>query len=200
MRSVIPMRAAKFGYILVSIALCLSGGLLLVRTDFSVSFIGQAVGIGMLVFGGVKLLGYFSRDLFRLAFQYDLAFGLLLVALGGLALVRPEKVLTTICVLIGCTVLADGLFKVQISIDAKRFGIRKWWLILAVAITTGAAGLTLAIRPAESTALLVSLLGLSLLADGTLSLITVLSTVKIIQHQYPDSVDLEFISANDDYP
>ncbi|MEY8402625.1 hypothetical protein AALA54_04720 [Oscillospiraceae bacterium 44-34] len=32
--------------------------------------------------------------------------------------------LTTICVLIGCTVLADGLFKIQISIDAKRFGIR----------------------------------------------------------------------------
>lgn len=191
MRSVIPMRAAKIGYIFVSIALCLFGGMLLVRTDLSVSFIGRAAGIGMLIFGCIKVLGYFSRDLFRLAFQYDLAFGLLLIALGCLALLRPERVLTTICVLMGCTVLADGLFKIQISIDAKRFGIRKWWLILAVAITTGITGLALTIRPAESTRFLTALLGLALLADGLLSLVTVLSTVKIIHHQYPDTVDRE---------
>lgn len=191
MRSVVPMRTAKTGYILASAALCVFGGLLLFRTDLSVSFIGRATGIGMTVFGVVKLMGYFSRDLFRLAFQYDLAFGLLLIALGCLALFRPEGVLTTLCAVMGCVVLADGLFKIQISIDAKRFGIRMWWLILAVAVTAGAAGLILTLRPAESTRLLVRLLGLALFADGVLSLITVLSTVKIIRHQYPDTADGE---------
>lgn len=189
MRSVIPMRAAKIGYILVSAALCIFGGALLIRTDFSVLFLGRIIGIGMLVFGGVKLLGYFSRDLFRLAFQYDLAFGLLLIVLGCLALARPERVLTSLCAAMGCVVLADGLFKVQISIDAKRFGIRKWWLILAVAVAAGIAGLILTVHPVESAYFLTSLLGLSLLADGILSLITVLSTVKIVPHQYPDAMD-----------
>ena len=35
--------------------------------------IGELLGIGMIVFGAVKVAGYLSRDLFRLAFQYDLA-------------------------------------------------------------------------------------------------------------------------------
>ena len=35
-------------------------------------------------------------------------------------------------------------------------------------------------------------LGLSLLADGIMNLITVLLTVKIIHHQYPDVIDAEF--------
>ena len=38
---------------------------------------------------------------------------------------------------------ADALLKIQISIDSKAFGIQKWWLILAVAILTGAAGFLL---------------------------------------------------------
>lgn len=189
MRCVIPMRAAKLGYILVSAALCVFGGLLVLQGEFSTAFIGRAIGVGMLVFGGVKLLGYCSRDLFRLAFQYDLAFGSLLIALGLLALLRPERALTSICGLMGCVVLSDGLFKIQISIDAKRFGIQKWWLILLVAITAGAAGLVLAFRPEESTRFLTGLLGMALMADGALSLITVLSTVKIIGHQYPDRID-----------
>lgn len=186
MRSVIPMRAAKAGYILVSLVLCLFGGRLLILGDLSVPFIGRTAGIGMVVFGGVKLLGYFSRDLFRLAFQYDLAFGLLLIVLGILALLRPGRMLTTLCAFMGCTVLADGLFKVQISMEARRFGIQKWWLILAAAVTTGGVGLALALHPWESARLLTALLGLALLADGLLSLITVLSTVKIIRHQHPD--------------
>lgn len=189
MRSVIPMRAAKIGYILASAALCLFGGMLLFRADLTVALIGRVIGVGMVVFGGVKLLGYFSRDLFRLAFQYDLAFGALLILMGILALARPEQVLATICAILGCLVLTDGLFKIQISIEARRFGIRKWWLILTVALAAGAAGLVLAIRPAESARILTQLLGLALLADGILSLITVLSTVKIIHHQHPDVVE-----------
>lgn len=35
-----------------------------------------------------------------------------------------------ICVILGIAVLSDGLFKMQMSLDAKRFGIREWWLIL----------------------------------------------------------------------
>ena len=38
-----------------------------------------------------------------------------------------------ICVVLGVAVLADGLLKIQIALDSKRFGISKWWLILAVA-------------------------------------------------------------------
>ena len=37
--------------------------------------------------------------------------------------------------------IADGLFKIQIAVDAKRFGIQAWWLILVLAALAGGVGL-----------------------------------------------------------
>ena len=84
MRSENPIRAAKISYIVTSVAFCVLGVLLIVLRNWSVSFIGVVTGIMLIAFGIVKLLGYFSKDLYRLAFQFDLAFGILLIALGGI--------------------------------------------------------------------------------------------------------------------
>ena len=91
MRSVTPMRAAKTGYIIMSVLLCVLGVVLFVWPGVSVAVIGELLGIGMIVFGAVKVAGYLSRDLFRLAFQYDLAFGVLLIALGIVTLTHPGE-------------------------------------------------------------------------------------------------------------
>ena len=86
MRSIAPLRAAKIGYIVMSVLFCLLGLVLLVWPNLSISLIGIAAGIMLIVFGLVKLGGYFTRDLYELAFQHDLAFGLLLIALGVMLL------------------------------------------------------------------------------------------------------------------
>ena len=87
--------------------------------------------------------------------------------------------------------LADGLFKIQISVDSRRFGLRRWWLILALALLTGAAGLLLIFYPSESSVILTILLGISLLAEGILNIGTMLIAVKIIGHQQPDVIESE---------
>ena len=117
MRSVTPMRAAKTGYIIMSVLLCVLGVVLFVWPGVSVAVIGELLGIGMIVFGAVKVAGYLSRDLFRLAFQYDLAFGVLLMALGVVTLTHPGETIGFLCVVYGILVLSDGLFKVQIAVD-----------------------------------------------------------------------------------
>lgn len=186
MRSVTPMRIAKTGYIVLSVLLILAGVVLIVHPSFSISVIGIATGIFMIVFGIFKLVGYFSKDLFRLAFQYDLAFGILLIALGAIVLLKPESVMNFICIAMGISVLADGLFKIQIAADSRQFGIKGWWIILAAAIATGLVGLVLVFRPSGSTQVLTVIFGISMLADGVLNLITVLTAVKIVKHQIPE--------------
>ena len=99
MRSVAPMRTAKIGYIVVSALLIALGAALLIWPEVSAAWIGRLLGIGMIAFGAIKLVGYFSRDLFRLAFQYDLAFGLLLIALGAVTLAHPSDAMSFLCVL-----------------------------------------------------------------------------------------------------
>ena len=197
MRSVLPMKAAKIGYIVLSVLYCVLGILLFAMPDLSLTAIGIILGIGMIVFGIVKIIGYFSKDLFRLAFQYDLAFGGLLIALGIIVLVNPEHLLSFFCIEIGIAVLCDGLFKIQIAIDSKPFGIRTWWLILLFAVITVAAGVLLIIRPAQAARMLTVFLGISVFADGILNLIVAVFTVKIIDHQLSDDND-RYVEIDDD--
>lgn len=192
MRSVIPMKIAKTGYIVMSAVFCAVGLLCVIRPDSSVLTIGRLLGAAMLLFGCIKLVGYFSRDLFRLAFQYDLEFGILLIILGLIVLVKSESVMNFVFIALGVAILADGLFKIQISLDSRRFGIDTWWMVLLFAVLTVFAGLLLVFRPVESARVLTVLLGISLLAEGVLNLCVVISTVKIVRHQRPDTVEIEY--------
>lgn len=188
-RSVIPMQTAKTGYVVISMLLSLLGLVLVFRPKISTVCIGNFAGILLVVFGIIRIIGYYSKDLYRLAFQYDLAFGILLLVLGAVILTKPENLLHFLCVAAGMYVTADSLMKLQTAHDARVFGLRKWWVILAAALLTGAVGVLLMLRPSESTVLLMRLFGSVLLAEGILNLLTVLMTVKIIRNQVPDMID-----------
>ena len=192
MRSVTPMRIAKIGYIVMSVMFCIAGALFIALPDISTTMIGISMGIAMIVFGIVKLVGYFSRDLFRLAFQFDLELGILLLVLGLIVLIRPDDLMTFMCIALGISILTDGLFKVQIALDSKRFGIKSWWVIFALAVVAGTIGVFLIFSSAKSAQFLTVLLGVSILAEGILNLYTVISTVLIIKHQQPDVIEIEY--------
>lgn len=186
MRSVAPMKIAKAGYLAISAALLFLGVLLIAWPGFSVAAVGRCCGVGMLVFGVIKLVGYFSKDLFRLAFENDLASGILMLALGGSLLLHAEASMTFFCTVFGILILTDGLFKVQIAVEAKPFGIRLWWLILLTAVLTALFGALLILRPSESLRLMTVVLGAALIWDGVLNVSTMLTAVKIIWDQHPD--------------
>lgn len=196
-RSMTPMRVAKTGYIVMSAVFCVVGVLFIALPARSAVMIGRVLGAAMIVFGAVKLVGYFSRDLYRLAFQYDLEFGILLIALGVIVLLRTNGVMDFICIAAGVAILADGLFKIQIAIDSRRFGIQDWWLILALALVTGGVGLLLIFRPWESVQVLTVLLGAALLAEGVLNLCVALSAVKIVKNQQPDVIETDYFEVRE---
>ena len=129
------------------------------------------------------MIGFYSKDLYRLAFQYDFKFGILITVLGVLILVKPRSFTSMICVLLGTLVLADALFKIRITIKAKHFGIKQWWLLLIFAAATSVLGGTLVFYFGRK---LNWLLGVTLIAEGILSLSTAVSLVKIIQRQIKD--------------
>ncbi len=191
MRSVVPMRFAKIGYIILSVLFCVAGVLLIALPELSITVMGYCMGIVMVVFGVVKLVGYFSKDLFRLAFQFDLEFGILMLVLGVVVLIHPQNLASFISVALGIAILLDGMFKIRIAMDSKRFGIKSWWLIFALAILAGASGIVLAIDSGTGAKVLPVLLGISLLSEGLLNLYTVVSTVRIVKNQMPDVIEAE---------
>lgn len=181
---------AKIGYIVISILISVLGIVLITVPDFSASLLCRLGGGILILFGIVKIIGYCSNDLYRLAFQYDLAIGILLIALGAVLIFRTRIMTNAICNFLGIYTLADALLKIQISIDSKAFGIRQWWLILVVAIMTGTIGFLLVLHPSESTRIAMILLGLALLMEGVLNSITVLTSVKIIHSRLPMNAEI----------
>ena len=196
MRSVTPMRIAKIGYIVMSVLFCAAGILFIAAPELSVSIIGVCIGVAMILFGIVKLIGYFSKDLFRLAFQFDLEFGILMMILGVIVLFNPKNLMAFICVALGISILLDGLFKIRIAMDSKQFGIKSWWLILALAIITGVFGVFLIFDSVIGARTLSVLLGLTLLSEGVLNLYTVISTVLIVKNQMPDVIEVDAFEIN----
>lgn len=198
LRSVLPMKIAKYGYIIVSAIFCFVGIAMILLPVPSAKIIGVFCGIAMLVFGVIKLIGYYSKDLFRLAFQYDFQFGILLIILGLLTLLRPGNIMNFICISFGVCMMADSLFKAKISFEAKQFGIREWWLTLVLAILTGLSGLLLVFHPLETIQAVVTILGVSLLAEGVLNLSVAITLVKIVGHQKPDVIDVDYYEMEED--
>ena len=198
MRSVTPMRIAKIGYIVMSVLFCLAGVLFIAMPEISTKIIGICIGISMILFGIVRLIGYFSKDLYRLAFQFDLEFGILMMILGVTVLFNPENLMAFICVAIGISILLDGLFKIRIALDSKQFGIKSWWLILALAIVTGVVGVFLIFDSVTGSELMTVILGLTLLSEGILNLSTVISTVLIVKNQAPDVIETDIIDIDFD--
>ena len=185
-RSVGFIRAAKFGYIIMSVVFILIGLACVIKPTASANVICKVLGAAMLLFGIVKLMGYFSKDLFRLAFQYDLEFGCAQIVLGTIMLIDTEGFRELFVIAIGIVILIDAMFKLRIALDSKQFGIKPWSLILVLAVISGLAGLLLVIRPGKSTSVLMTLLGLTYITEGLLDLVVGLGTVKIVKKQFAD--------------
>ena len=179
------LKLAKNGYIVMSILFMILGICLIIWPDCSMAVFCTAVGIMLIAYGCIKIIGY------CLAFQFDLAFGVLMAAVGVIIIVRRNLVVNLIFGIFGVLILADALFKIQMSIDAKKFGLSLWWRILLMAILTGVLGVLLLIRPFEAAEVMMILVGVSVLFEGILNLCVVIYTVKIIKNQRQDIIDMD---------
>ena len=191
MRSVLPMKIAKNGYVIMSAVLCILGLILMLFPGLSAKFLGLTCGIVFILFGIVKLIGYFSKDLFRLAFQFDFEFGIVMMVVGVVMCMHPMGMLNFICILLGICALLEGLFKVRIAFDARNFGIEKWWLTFVLALISAAFGLILVFRPGAGSHMLMILLGMTFLFEGILGISMVITMVKIIDHQRDERLEKE---------
>ena len=191
MEAIRQLKIAKNGYIIMSLLFVILGICLIIWPDCSLKLFCTLIGIMLIAYGCIKIVGYFSKDYYCLAFQFDLAFGILLIAVGAIIIARREQVVNLIFAIFGILTLADALFKIQMSMDAKRFGLSLWWRILVVAVLTGILGVLLLIRPFDAAEIMMILVGVSFLFEGILNLCVAIYTIKILENRGPDIIDMD---------
>ncbi|MCD8014267.1 MAG: DUF308 domain-containing protein [Lachnospiraceae bacterium] len=174
------LKIARNGYIIIALVICVFGVCLLINPNYPVDTLIRLLGFVFIADGVIKMIGYFSKDFYCLAFQYDFAFGILMCALGLVILVRGSDYSTLLYAVLGLVILMDALLRIQMSLDAKKFGLHLWWRILLVAILTGVFGMILVIDPYNGEGMTMTLTGTAVLLEGVLNLCVAVYTVKIL--------------------
>lgn len=182
-------KLAKAGYLMISAVFYIAGAAYIVLPEVSPATLCTLSGIVLIAYGVTKIIGYFSKDLYCLAFQYDLACGLFLIVFGIIALARSQQIIPHLSVGLGTLILLDGLLSIQMSRDARQFGLETWYVILAAAIVAGVLGGLVIIGPFHTVAGQHIAAGCALLAQGFKSHCVVHYTVKTVNRRLPEPAD-----------
>lgn len=179
------VRNAKISNIFIASLLLLLGALMLIFPDISTAraFCYVLGGISLFM-GAVKMFAYYSNDMYRLAFQFDLAVGLFAAVIGLLLMIIPKsmspKFVTVYCIY----VIFDGLLKLQTSMDARRFGMKwKMMMVSAAAITVIGICALLDFFKLSSFFSINNITGLLLIADAAENIWITAYTVRVRAHK-----------------
>lgn len=171
-------KAARYGYLLISLLFCLSAfayWLFPARSPTAACWVSGGI---LLAYGIIRILGFFSDDPYCLAFHYDLACGLLLMVLGVMVWVNGTNSYPYLIPGLGWIALLDSFFKIQMSKEAKDFGLRQWNILFLVAILTACSSFLLVLNGFPGPQVTEVLTGCTLLLEGILNWFTVKFTVK----------------------
>lgn len=195
------LKTAKTVYSAVAVLECILGLVMLCYPGFSLSALGVILGIGLVLFGVVELIAYFSGSAPLILSRNVLAGGIFFIILGVLVLTNPLGLMNFICIVIGVGILADSLFKLQSVLDVRQFMSRgSWWLVFAALLLSVLAGILLVFWPGESGRALIVLLGIGLLLNGAFNIFDVVYVTRYVKEfkdyyhtnfDYSDVVDYQ---------
>lgn len=201
------LKTIKTVYSAVAVLECILGLVMLCYPGFSLSALGVILGIGLVLFGVVELIAYFSGSAPLILSRNVLAGGIFFIILGVLVLTNPLGLMNFICIVVGVGILADSLFKLQSVLDVRQFMSRgSWWLVFAALLLSVLAGILLVFWPGESGRALIVLLGIGLLLNGAFNIFDVVYVTRYVKEfkdyyhtnfDYSDVVDYQDDDQND---
>lgn len=180
--------------IVISAILCVVLGIVLVVwPDLSMQIVCIAIGAVLLIGGGVRLAVYFTNKDGSMYAQMNLIMGIVLVVVGIWILMKPDKVLAIIPIIVGIVIVLHGVNDLQQAVALCKDKYDKWWVALILGLLTVGFGALLICRPFAALDTVVMLIGLFLIYDG-LSDIWIVSriyrTAKVLR-QEAEALDVE---------
>lgn len=172
------LKVARYGYGIISLLFCLAAIAYWLFPAVAPSVVCGVSGGILFTYGIIRVLSFFSEDLYCLAFRYDLACGLLLMVLGVVVWVNASSCYPYLAPGLGWVALLDSFLKVQMAKEAKDFGLKQWYILLIFAILTAFCSFLLVIKGSPGPRMATVMTGCTLLLEGVMNLVTVKLTVK----------------------
>lgn len=160
------LKKLKTNVVISSLLCVLLGLVLLFWPGLTIQIVCTAVGVVLIISGVIRIVGYFTAGDGSLYSQVNLIFGIVFAVVGVWIVMKPDKVLAIIPIIMGIVIALHGLHNLQQSMTLYQDKYEKWWIALILGILTVGFGVLLICRPFAAIDTVVMLIGIFLIYDG----------------------------------
>ena len=166
----------KWNLILMSALYLGLGIFLLLVPGTALNVVCYALGAVVLVCAVVQLVRYFSVERGVFQSQLTLISGLVCLGLGAFLIIRSDIVVRILPIVFGLFVIFDSLGRIQNALELRRCQYSSWKGFLLLALLSIVLGVVMIVDPFGAMETLVMAIGIILILEGTLNLLSALYT------------------------
>jgi len=162
------IKSFRWGYLLISVILCVVGACFIVYPTQSMNIGSYTIGGASILVGLVLVVKVLANRKRSFSFAVSVICAVLTVTCGVVALIIPEEVFKLYPMFIGLFIIIDGSFKFQTVINAKRYKLKMWWFLLIFSVISITGGFMLVRLSGTdiNNILFAEIMGITLFADG----------------------------------
>jgi uncharacterized membrane protein HdeD (DUF308 family) len=170
------MKNLKWNLVFLSFMYLALGAFLLLQPGIALNIVCYALGALVLLCAAVQLVRYFVAERGLFQSQITLVSGIVCLALGAFLILRSDVVVRILPILFGLFVVFDSLGRIQSALELRRCEYPSWKGVLLLALLSVALGVIMIVNPFGTMETLVMAIGIILLIEGALNLLTTLYT------------------------
>lgn len=172
----------RWGYLVISVILVALGLCVIVFPTESFTTVSYIIAGGTTLAGIIMVVKILADRGRGVRFGVFVFCSVLTLICGLVAFFIPDKVMELYPMFIGLLIIIDGSFKLQTVINAKRYKLKAWWLLLSLAVLAIFGGfLTVRLRVEETELSVFSfILGAGLLICGVQNFFSLFYLGKIV--------------------
>ena len=171
----------KWNLILMSLLYVGLGIFLVMKPGTALNIVCYALGGVVLACAAVQLVRYFVVERGVFQSQLTLISGLVCLALGAFLIIRSDVVVRVLPIVFGLFVIFDAIGRVQNALDLRRCGYDSWKGFLLLPVLSVVLGVGLIVNPVGAMETLVMAIGLILILESALNLLSALYTMLAVR-------------------
>lgn len=135
------LKKTGWSSIITSTIFAIVGIVLIASPEATITIISTILGLTLIAFGGYKVIEYLRNKGKYDSYTYDLAYGIIAIILGIVAMVYHQEIGTIFRILIGLWIIYSSVIRATLSLQLKSTKSKVWIYSLVIALVMLACGI-----------------------------------------------------------
>lgn len=128
------LKKTGWSSIITSTVFAIIGVILIASPEATITIISTILGLTLIAFGGYKSIEYLKNKENSNSYSYDLAYGIIAIILGIVAMVYHQEIGTIFRILIGLWIIYSSVIRITLSLQLRSAKSKVWIYSLIIAL------------------------------------------------------------------